>query len=309
MNQLPELNKIYQEDCLSFMKKLPDKSINLVVTSPPYNIGISYSNYDDNKDFSEYTNFCIDVYKELYRVIQNNGVCAIVVGNQRQSGIPFYHYFWLKKAGHNVMMTINWYKGCYYIQSEFIFICGEKKDYKRRYTERDGFYSNGGWSPIWMLNFPKGESQAKLQHQAFFVSTLPAKLMEINTEEGDIVFDPFMGSGSTAVAAKRMKRNFLGCEISSEYIAFANERVKNTTVEPYVWKKDKTPKKSKHDITIMDEKVLAKYAEQGKMYVGPKGGLIEIREKTLNGPVIAGRVIFPDELIELPDDYILMEVK
>src|SRR6056297_1870488 len=130
------LNTIVEGDCLEGLKKLSDNSIDLVVTSPPYNIGMDYGeNYDDNKEFEDYKKFIKDVFKELHRVITDKGLVAVNVGNQRNSGIPFHYYFWLKEAGFNVIKDIFWYKGLYYIKGEFIFVCnkGDPKDYNKFY--------------------------------------------------------------------------------------------------------------------------------------------------------------------------------
>lgn len=229
MSKLPELNHTYKINCLDLMKELPDSSINLIVTSPPYNLGIDYgSTYSDNKPFEEYHQFCVAVYKELKRIIKPDGLVAVVIGNQRDSGIPHHHHFWMIEAGLTYMKEINWYKGCLYIQRETIFICGDKKKYRKLYPRKDGYFSNGGFSTQWQMTYPVGESRKYIKHNAFFITTIPHVLMEINTEPGDLVFDPFMGSGTTAVAAKRLGRNYLGCEINQDYIDLAEERLKNT---------------------------------------------------------------------------------
>ncbi|MCH7534164.1 MAG: site-specific DNA-methyltransferase [Bacteroidetes bacterium] len=220
-----ELNKIYNIDCIEGMEKIPDNSIDLIVTSPPYNIGIDYGEYDDNKSFEEYKKFILKVLRELYRIIKEGGIVAVNVGNQRNSGIPHHYFFWLKEAGFNIYKEIFWYKGLYYIQGETIFVCGKGDKYNKYYKVNDGFFSNGQFSTVWHMRYKRGESKAKLGHNAFFVLQMPINFIKINTQEGDIVLDPFMGVGTTALACKQLKRNYIGFEIDKKYIDLSNRRL------------------------------------------------------------------------------------
>jgi len=220
-----DLNKIYCIDCIEGLKEVPNNSVDLVVTSPPYNIGIDYGEYNDEKEFDDYKKFIIKVFKELYRIIKEDGIVAINVGNQRNSGIPHYYFFWLKESGFNIHKEIFWYKGLYYIQGETIFVCGKGDKYNKYYKKNDGFFSNGQYSTVWEMRYKHGQSKAKLGHNAFFVLQIPTNFIKINTKENDIVLDPFMGVGTTAVAAKQLKRNFIGFEINKDYIQKANERL------------------------------------------------------------------------------------
>ena len=221
-----ELNKIYNMDCLKGSKLLDDESVDLIVTSPPYNIGIDYGeNYDDNKIKEDYFNFLNIIILEFKRIIKNDGVLALNVGNQRNSGLPHYVYFLLVKNGFNIIKEVFWYKGLYYIQGETIFICSLSGNYNNYYKRNDGYHSNDQFASVWEMRYQKRESKDFLKHDAFFVLMLPRKLIEITTKKGDTVLDPFMGSGTTAVACKQLQRNFIGFEINKKYCDIANERL------------------------------------------------------------------------------------
>ena len=230
-----ETNKIYNIDCLEGLKQLDDNSIDLVVTSPPYNIGIDYGKegYNDEMAFEDYKIFILRLLTELNRVLKDKGVLAINVGNQRNLGLPHHYHFWIKKCGFKIIKEIFWYKGLYYIQGEIIFVCSKSGEYEHNYKRNDGFYSNGQYSTVWEMRYKNGESKEKLGHNAFFVKQLPYNFIKINTKEVDLVLDCFMGSGTTAVACKQLNRNFIGFEISKEYCEIANKRLEQSNLKDY----------------------------------------------------------------------------
>ena len=228
-----ELNKVYNMDCLEGMKMLEDNSVDLIVTSPPYNIGIDYGGYDDDKEFEEYEKFMLKVLKECIRVTKDKGIIAFNIGNQRNTGLPHYFYFLLKKAGLCVFKEIFWYKGLYYIQGETIFLCSKTGEYNHYYKRNDGFYSNGQFATVWEMRYKNSESKKKLGHNAFFVKQLPRNLILINTKLGDTVLDPFMGVGTTALASKELNRKYIGFEINQDYVDVCNKRLSQRGLSDY----------------------------------------------------------------------------
>lgn len=228
-----DVNKIYCMDCLEGMAGLVSDSVDLIVTSPPYNIGIDYGDFNDNQDFSVYKDWLLRVLRECFRVIKDRGIVAFVIGNQRNSGLPHYFYFLLKEVGFKVIKEIFWYKGLYYIQGESIFVCSKSGDYNCYYRKTDGFYSNGQFSTIWEMRYKTGESRDDLGHDAFFVKQIPRNFVLINTIEGDLVLDCFMGSGTTAVACKELGRNFIGFDISRDYCDVAIRRLGQSNLSTF----------------------------------------------------------------------------
>lgn len=218
-------------DCLEFMKTLPDKCIDCVITSPPYNMcgvrgqnwknsDINYDTYDDSKDEKEYQEWQKNIIKECLRILKPNGSI-------------FYNHK-PRLRNHKMILPTDW---LYNFDIRQIII------WDRNSTPNInpiGFYQTTEWI-IWIKKeIPKFNSdQAKWKevwgftpdmknnHPAPFPIELPSRCILATTNENDIVFDPFLGSGTTAVACKMLKRNYIGCEISPEYCKIAEDRIKS----------------------------------------------------------------------------------
>ena len=246
-----ELNKIYNEDCLVGMKKLEDNSINLTVTSPPY----------DN--LRKYNGFVFDfegIAKELYRVTKQGGVVVWIVGdatiNGSETGTSFKQALYFKEIGFNLHDTMIWTKdgggavgsNLSYTQNfEYMFIFSKGrpksinliKDKSNKSFGQDksgvGRRKTTGEHKIetrkpssefsrrnnyWYIPTQKGKD-----HPAVFPEQLASDHVISWSNEGDTVLDPFMGSGTTAIACINTKRNYIGFEISKEYCDIAEERI------------------------------------------------------------------------------------
>ena len=223
-------------DCIEGMKELDKNSVDLVVTRPPYNIGIDYNEYKDKKEWSEYESFIKEVFKNIHRLLKDKSIFSLNVGNQRNSGLPHYMYFWLKELGFKIIKEIFWYKGLYYIQGETIFVTSKTGEYNKFYNDNDGFYANGQFSTVWEMRYNKKQSKKHLKHEAIFVEQIPYNFIMISTKENDIVLDPFSGSGTTAVACKKTNRNFIGFEIDKKYLDGSLKRLNKTYKQKYMIK-------------------------------------------------------------------------
>jgi len=217
--------KLNNKDCIEGMETIGKNSIDLVVTSPPYNIGIDYGEFKDKKEWSEYESFIKKVFDSIHYILKDNSIFAITIGNQRNSGLPHYVYFWLQESGFKIIKEIFWYKGLYYIQGETIFVCSKSGNFNNYYNRNNGFFANSQFSTVWEIRYNKNENKNKIGHDAFFVEQIPINFIEISTKEGDIVLDPFMGSGTTAVACKKFNRSFIGFEINKEYCIISARRL------------------------------------------------------------------------------------
>lgn len=233
MEKMMEFNKIHQLDCLEGMKQMEDNSVDCIITSPPYNINIDYADYNDDMSQESYLKWLESVLKEFFRLGKDKSLLALNVGNQRNSGLPHYVYFLLKKIGYKIIKEIFWYKGLYYIQGETIFMCSKTGEYNCYYKKNDGFYSNGQFSTVWEMRYSEKENRRRLKHNAFFTKKFPRTVIQINTKEGDLVLDPFMGTGTTALACQELHRNFIGFEISEEYIKISDERLSQKTLRGF----------------------------------------------------------------------------
>ncbi len=227
------------------MDELPDNSIHLVVTSPPYNVG---KEYDRDLTLDEYLEFLKRVWKEVYRVLVPGGrVCINVANLGRKPYIPLHAYIIKDMLDLGFLMRgeIIWNKGPSASPStawgswcsatnptlrdihEYILVFSKgtfsrKNPNKRKSAiTRDEFleFTKSVWT------FP-AVSAKEVGHPAPFPVELPYRLIQLYTFEGEVVLDPFMGSGQTAIAAIKTKRHYVGYEIEEEYVKLAERRIK-----------------------------------------------------------------------------------
>ena len=252
-----DINKIYNENNLETMAKMPDNFIDLTVTSPPY----------DN--LRTYNGYCFDfenVAKELYRVTKQGGVVVWIVGDGTidggESGTSFKQALFFMQCGFTLFDTMIYHKngmpmrGNIYGYNQtfeymFVFSKGKPKTTNiikdrvnqsatkvRTATNRgkdgktnvQGIYETkalGRRENIWSYN--TGQDEDNVNHPAKFPENLSADHIYSWSNEGDLVYDPFMGSGTTAKMAHIYKRNWIGSEISFEYVDLANKRL-----DPYL---------------------------------------------------------------------------
>ena len=233
------VNKIFCKSSES-MDELPDSSVHLVVTSPPYNVG---KEYEEDLPFNKYLEFLTRVWKETYRVLVPGGRACINVANLgRKPYIPLHSYIIndMLNLGFLMRGEIIWNKsasvggstawGSWLSPSnptlrdthEYILVfskdifASEEKTGKVTITKEEFLeYTKSVWS------FPTASAH-QLNHPAPFPIELPRRLIQLYTYESDIVLDPFMGSGQTAIAAKKTKRNYIGYEICKKYYELIN---------------------------------------------------------------------------------------
>jgi DNA modification methylase len=225
------------------MKELPDNSVHLMITSPPYNVS---KEYDEDLSLNEYLQLLKKVFKETYRVLVNGGRACVNVANiGRKPYIPLSDYIskMMIDIGFNMRGEIIWNKASSASPStawgswqsaanpilrdihEYILVFS-KGDYKREKGAKENTISKEQfieWTKsIWTMN---AESAKRIGHPAPFPEELPYRLIQLYSFKGDIVLDPFMGSGTTAVAALKSDRKFVGYEINTEYIKLAGKRI------------------------------------------------------------------------------------
>ncbi|MDI6897072.1 DNA-methyltransferase [Methanocella conradii] len=226
------------------MEELPDNSIHLMVTSPPYNVG---KEYDDDLTLKEYLDFLSNVWREVYRVLVPGGrVCLNIANLGRKPYIPL-HSFIIKDMldiGYLMRGEIIWNKASSASPStawgswqsatnptlrdvhEYILVFSKtsftrKNDLEKKSTiTRDEFLEFT--KSVWTFG---AESAKKIGHPAPFPVELPLRCIKLYTFENDVVLDPFIGSGTTAIAALQTNRHFVGYDIDQEYIDIANKRI------------------------------------------------------------------------------------
>ena len=242
----PQLkNKLILGDSRN-MIDIPDASLHLMITSPPYNVS---KEYDGDLSLEEYLELLNNVFKETYRVLVHGGRACINIANiGRKPYIPLSDYIskmmidigflmrgeiiWTKSAGAGVSTA--W--GSWQSASnptlrdthEYILIFS-KNEYKRKKEEsqentitREEFME---WTKsVWTMN---PESAKKIGHPAPFPVELPYRLIQLYSFTNDVILDPFMGSGTTAIASLKTNRHYIGYDNNRDYIDLSEKRVKN----------------------------------------------------------------------------------
>lgn len=246
-NPIPEdgLNKFYCKSS-EVMGELPDDSIHLMVTSPPYNVG---KEYDDDLTLDEYLELLTTVFGEVHRKLVTGGRACINVANiGRKPYIPLHamiteimldlgflmrgEIIWDKSAsGGGSCAWGSWMSASNPVlrdYHEYILVFSkdsyskDKNQPKRDTIERDEFIE---WTrSVW--TFPAVNAK-RIGHPAPFPIELPHRLINLYSYEGDVVLDPFCGSGTTAIAAIQNNRNYICYDIKGEYIDLAKKRISN----------------------------------------------------------------------------------
>lgn len=252
-----ELNKIYNEDCLETMKRMPDNFVDMTLTSPPY---------DNLRDYKGYTFDFESIAKELFRITKEGGVVVWVVADAvidgSETGTSFKQALFFKEIGFNIHDTMIYQKNSYpfppsnryfgVFEYMFVFSKGTPKTtnlikvptkgqgYKTStFRQADGSMDNGKYEMgkdervkdnIWIydVGFAKSSNdKTAFEHPATYPEKLAIDHIKSWSNEGDLIYDPMMGSGTTGKMAVMLKRNYIGSEISIEYTKLANDRIKS----------------------------------------------------------------------------------
>ena len=258
------INEIFNENCLETIGKLPEKSIDLIVTSPPYYAG---KEYEDNiktvEGYQAYIESLLTIFTESLKILKNGGHLWINIDDVHTSikslfkkniVLPthailitelskLYDYkemiLWNKIRGKHASGGSNRMLGSYGrfgspgsipIVQECEYILWFKKPGKRTDVNderrKESALTNEEFKEfgmqIWNV---QSERAKKIGHPAPFPIEIPQRIIKLSTFKGDVVYDPFMGSGTTALAAISLQRQWIGSEISEEYIDLAKNRI------------------------------------------------------------------------------------
>lgn len=242
MKELKEVDIIYNENCLETLKRLPNNCIDLVITSPPYNMNLrirngqycsrqivkefstKYDGFADNIPIDKFYQFHSSVIRELLRVskiIFYN--IQVVTGSKRAFFKIIGDYadmlkdiiVWDKGSAQPAMAS-----NVLNRQSEFIIVFDREHAISRQFEKCN--FARGTLNDIWLI---KRGKKIKVNHGATFPEALVEKILVNFSNVGDIVYDPFMGTGTTAAVCKKMNRHWIGSEICAEYVKLSNERL------------------------------------------------------------------------------------
>jgi len=228
-----EINKIYNEDNLLTMSRMQDKSIDYILTSPPYNVKTEriakYKDFKDDYSQEQYFEQQKQVISEMLRITKNH----IFYNIQMLSGNKIALHKLIGFFAENIKEVIIWRKGfgepaisekVFNSAFEYIIIFSNNEPNKRYFS--DANFKRGTQSNIFEILNSHSNPFAK-QHKAVMPLDIPRYFMMNFGKEGDIWYDPYIGTGTTAIAAIMEKRYYLGSEISKEYFELATKRIMN----------------------------------------------------------------------------------
>ena len=253
-----EINKIHQGNSAELLKQIEDNLVDLTVTSPPY---------DNLRDYKGYSFDFKTIAKELYRVTKEGGVIVWVVGdatiNGSETGTSFRQALFFMKCGFNLHDTMIYAKqnpvpynhNRYNPQFEYMFVLSKGKpntfnplreDKKTKGKCGNFRYPDGSLKPantlnkdktklknnIWFYIVGTASGKKEFKHPASFPKELAKDHIISWSNKGDIILDPFVGSGTTCKIAKLQGRKFIGIDISEEYCQIARKRIRQETLFP-----------------------------------------------------------------------------
>jgi site-specific DNA-methyltransferase (adenine-specific) len=244
------INKVIQGDCLEIMSKIPDNSVDVTFADPPFNLKKKYNSYYDKHEVEEYLSWCKKWLYEMVRITKPTGSIfvhnipkwLIYFGSYLNEIAIFRHWIAWDAMGSPLGKTLlpNHYGILYYVKSNNFKFYDIRMLHKRcrncHYILQDyggkksqmhqfGPLVSDVWTDIHRIRHKKRRDEHPCQ--------LPVHLLErlslMSTDEGDIVLDPFVGTGTTAVAAKRLGRKFIGIDIDPKYVEITNKKLEETT--------------------------------------------------------------------------------
>lgn len=256
---------IYLGDCVKILGSLPDESVNLVATDPPFNIGLKYDLYEDKKDYKAYLDWSRSWLKQCHRILAPNGSIMVCIGDEYQAEINVI----LKELGFFWRNTVVWYytfgenqkkkfNRCHTIihyftksSTEWKFFPESVKVPSKRQLMGDKRAKAGGKLPddvwessdhenaapsslpddVWKISRVCGTFKERIldedgsAHPCQMPSSVMERIIKCSTEEGDLVVDPFCGTGTTADAAMRLGRSYITMDVSEKYATVASARL------------------------------------------------------------------------------------
>jgi DNA modification methylase len=249
-----KLNRIILGDCVEELKKIPENSIDLIFADPPYYMQLKNALYrpnntkvdcvDDEWDkfgsFSEYDDFCIAWLKECKRILKDTGSIWVIGSYHnifRVGNIMLNLGFW-------ILNDVTWYKnnpmpnflGTRFTNATETLLWCSKGENLKKYTfnhkTMKKYNGDKQMTSVWQIGLCIGQERLKGEggkkaHSTQKPEELLKRVILSTTKQGDIVLDPFFGTGTTGAVAKKLKRNFIGIEKESEYITLAKKRIKS----------------------------------------------------------------------------------
>lgn len=244
------INKIHQGDCLELFKDIPDNSIDVTFADPPFNLKKNYTSYDDSLEFQEYLNWCEKWISEMVRVTKPTGSIFLhnipkwltYYATYLNKFAYFKHWIaWdaptapmgksLQPAHYGILFYTKKVKGAKIYELRH----PHKRDRKQGYLLKDYGGKKDLLHPFGPLVSDVWTDIHRIKHNAKrdpHPCQLPIHLMDrlilMTTDENDIILDPFSGTGTTAISAKRLGRKYIGFELDKKYVEISRQKIERT---------------------------------------------------------------------------------
>jgi DNA modification methylase len=245
---LPFVNCIICADALQALARIPDQSIDLIITSPPYNFGHEYAqdSHCDTHEWTSYFEQLLTVWRECERVLKTGGRMAVNIQPLFSDYIPTHHIISHQLASLGLLWKAEflWEKNNYnakytawgswkspsmpYIKYTWEFIEVFDKGTHKKGGQREDIDITGDEFKEWVIgkwSFPPEIRMKDYSHPAMFPEELPRRLMKLFSYKNDIVLDPFNGAGTTTLVAWKLHRRFIGIDVSHQYCDIALKRL------------------------------------------------------------------------------------
>ena len=243
------INRIITGDCLELLKEIPDESVDMTFADPPFNLKKKYTNYNDSLEFKEYLDWCDEWISEMVRVTKPTGSIFVhnipkwlsYYGKFLNEYANFKHWIaWnaptapmgksLQPAHYGILFYVKDIKQAKIYELRM----PHERERKSSYLRKDYGGKKAGIHPYGPLVSDVWTDIHRIKHNKYrdeHPCQLPIHLLErlilMVTDEGDIVLDPFMGTGTTAIAAKKLGRKYIGFDLNEEYKIICENKLKN----------------------------------------------------------------------------------
>jgi site-specific DNA-methyltransferase (adenine-specific) len=306
------INKIVNVDCISGMRALPDKCIDLIFADPPYNLQLQNElrrpnltvvdavddKWDEFSSFAEYDDFCKEWLNECRRILKDDGAIWV---------IGSYHNIFrvgriLMDLGYWILNDVIWYKtnpmpnfrGTRFQNATETLIWAKKssdqKKYCFNYHSTKHLNDEKQMQSVWQIPLCTGSERIKINGKKAHSTQKPEQLLyriiNSSSEPNDIILDPFMGSGTTAAVAKKLRRNYIGFELEKNYVQIAEKRL--SEIPKPLFSDELLVTKSKRDQPRLKFGILV---ESG---IIPPGTILYSRNRRYQGTVKADSFIETD---------------
>jgi DNA modification methylase len=244
------MNQIICSDALTALRTMEDNSVDLVLTSPPYNFDMNYDEHNDKSESSDYLSTLITIFNECIRVLKSGGRLIINIQPNYKEYYPTHHAItsamidsgliwrgeivWLKNNLKKLTAWGSWKSpSCPYLSYPFEFIEVFSKETLKHPGDKENIditkeefieYVNGHWS------IAPETRMKKFDHPAMFPEELVKRCIKLFSYKNDLVLDPFNGAGTTTFVANLLERRYIGIDISETYCEIARERISSTNL-------------------------------------------------------------------------------